>query len=279
MLPNPAISLPETLTPEPPKRVWQTARTWPIRVLVPLLLLALWEIAVRFGWLDALFFPPPTKLFDTAVLLTRNGDLGPRIATTLARAGSGFAIGALAGVLCGVAMGAVRLVRLAFSPLVSALYSVPKITLLPMLLLLAGVGEAPRQILIAATSFLVVVMHTQDGVQRVSRHFVEMARQYGASTWLVFRRVYLPACLPQLFTGIRLGMGRALVITISAELLTATGGLGGMVARAWQTFAIEQLYVAVIMSALLGACIHGTLRFLEARMLPWSGSGVSDNSG
>ena len=84
-----------------------------------------------------------------------------------------------------------------------------------------------------------------------------------------FRHIYLPASLPQIFTGLRLGTGRALGIAISSELLTAGGGLGGLVARSWRTFAMDQLYVAVIVAALLGASIHSGLKMLEIRLLPW----------
>jgi ABC-type nitrate/sulfonate/bicarbonate transport system permease component len=239
---------------------------------VPVILLAAWETTVALSLLDPLFFPPPSKLFTTGLEMLRHGDLGERIRSTLARAGAGFLAGALTGVLCGAAMGSMELARRALAPLVAMLYNVPKLTLLPMLMLLAGTGETPRLILIAAAAFLPVVMHTQDGVQRVSPHYVEMATNYDVTRWFLFRRVYLPASLPQIFTGLRLGMGRALVVTISAELLTAAEGLGGLVARAWQTFAIEQLYVAVIVSGVLGACIHSILKLVEARMLPWRSS-------
>jgi NitT/TauT family transport system permease protein len=166
-------------------------------------------------------------------------------------------------------MGALTPVRRSLQPLITALYNIPKLTLLPMLMLLAGTGEAPRLILISAVAFLQVAIHTLDGVRGISPHYVEMASHYGANRWLMFRRVYLPASSPQVFTGLRLGIGRSLGIAVSSELLTGAGGLGGLVMRSWQTFAIEKLYVAVIVTALLGALIHTVLRVMERRLLPW----------
>jgi len=240
------------------------------RLWFPAALIAAWELAVRLSFLDSLFFPAPSRLFATGLEMLRRGDLGLSIRVTLTRAGTGFLIGALAGVSCGAAMGALKVVRRALAPLVAALYNSPKLTLLPMLMILAGTGETPRLILTAASAFLLVVMHTHDGIRSLNPHYVELAVDLGAKRWLLFRHVYLPATLPQIFTGLRLGMGRALGITISCELLTGAGGLGGLVLRSWRTFAIEELYVTVIVAALLGASIHGGLKVLETKLLPWT---------
>jgi ABC-type nitrate/sulfonate/bicarbonate transport system permease component len=255
--------------PQSQRQIEGLGSVWIQRLWVPVTLIAAWELAVRLSLLDALFFPAPSTLFAASLEMLRHGDLGHRVGQTLTRAGTGFLIGALAGILCGAAMGAVKIVRRALSPLVAALYNSPKLTLLPMLMILVGTGETARLILIAASAFLLVVMHTHDGVQRVSPHYVELAANHGATRWLLFRHVYLPASLPQIFTGLRLGMGRALGIAISCELLTGAGGLGGLVSKSWQGFAMEQLYVAVIVAALLGASIHGGLKLLETRLLPW----------
>jgi NitT/TauT family transport system permease protein len=233
------------------------------------LLLAVWQVASSTSLLDPLFFPPPSTLFATSLAMVRSGDLAPRMRDTLVRTAVGFLPGAIAGILVGVAMGALTPVRRSLQPLITALYNIPKLTLLPMLMLLAGTGEAPRLILISAVAFLQVAIHTLDGVRGISPHYVEMASHYGANRWLMFRRVYLPASSPQVFTGLRLGIGRSLGIAVSSELLTGAGGLGGLVMRSWQTFAIEKLYVAVIVTALLGALIHTVLRVMERRLLPW----------
>jgi ABC-type nitrate/sulfonate/bicarbonate transport system permease component len=233
------------------------------------LLLAVWQVASSTRLLDPLFFPAPSMLFATCVAMFRSGDFAPRILDTLIRTAAGFLPGAIAGIVVGIAMGALDSVRRSLEPLITALYNIPKLTLLPMLMLLAGTGETPRLILISSVAFLQVAIHTLDGVRGISPHYVEMASHYGANRWLMFRRVYLPASSPQVFTGLRLGIGRSLGIAISSELLTGAGGLGGLVMRSWQSFAIEKLYVTVMIAAVLGALIHTVLRAMEHRLLPW----------
>jgi ABC-type nitrate/sulfonate/bicarbonate transport system permease component len=240
-----------------------------IRYLLPLAFLALWQAAVAAKLLDPLFFPPPSQLAATLVRMVRYGDLFPQMRLTLVRTAAGFVPGALAGILCGTAMGMSRTIRQTLEPSLSALYTLPKMTLLPMLMVLAGTGEAPRVILIAAAVWLQVSMHTLDGVSSIDAHYVEMAMNLRANRAMRFRRVYLPASAPQVFTGLRLGLGRAVGIAITSELLMAAGGLGGVLMRSWQSFAIDRVYASVIVVALLGVAVHNGLRSLESRLLPW----------
>jgi NitT/TauT family transport system permease protein len=242
---------------------------WLVPFIAPAAVLLAWEAAVRTSLLDRLFFPPPSALWATFLDMARQGELARRVGVTLMRAGDGFLIGALPGVACGALMGASSWIRRALEPFLAALYATPKLTLLPMLMLLAGTGELPRQILIAATVFLVVVMNTVDGVRGVQPHFVEMAANYGASRRMLFRRVYLPSSAPHIFTGLRLGMGRALVLAITVEMIGGGNGLGSLVWTAWLTFSPERLYIAVILSAILGAAVHRSLKLVESRLIPW----------
>jgi ABC-type nitrate/sulfonate/bicarbonate transport system permease component len=232
-------------------------------------LFGLWELLVRTGALSALFFPPPSVLAGTGWDMTRQGELLNQIGTTLARFGAGFMLGAAAGLLLGLLMGGSKTVRHAVEPLVSALNATPKLTLLPLLMLFLGVGEVARTVLIALSAFLVLAIHVVDAVRGIPAAYVEMAANYGARPLDLLRRVYFPASLPQVFTGVRLAIGRALVITLSAELVGASDGLGGMIWLAWQTFAPERLYVGVIVSAALGAVLHGGLLILERFLVPW----------
>jgi ABC-type nitrate/sulfonate/bicarbonate transport system permease component len=160
-----------------------------------------------------------------------------------------------------------------FEPLVSALYSTPKLTLLPMLMLFFGVGDASRVFLIAASCFVLIAVHALDAVQSVDPVHVQVARNYGANRLAVFRKVYVPASLPMIFTGLRVALGRGLVITVSVELVTPSDGLGSMIWLAWQSFATERLYIGIILTALLGGIFHAGLRRLERGAIPWRNSG------
>ncbi len=243
---------------------WASIPLW-----VPVAFLLTWQAVVWLRMLDPIFFPPPTRLLEVGASLAANGELVRDLAATLSRCAVGFAIGASLGLVWGVLMGFWAPLRRAFEPVINALYTTPKMTLLPLLMLLVGVGNSARLSLVALGVFLIVVINTVDGVRNVDPHYVELAVNYGANQRNVIRHVYLPASLPAVFTGLRLGLGRALVTTITIELVSSTDGLGAMVWRAWQTFTPEKLYVGVLLSACLGMLFHNILRAAERRLSPW----------
>ena len=246
---------------------------WLLPAAPVVVLLALWQALAHARVLDPLFFPPPSVLAVTLVEMIRDGSLALHLAATLKRLAAGFLIGSITGISCGLLMGGSARLRQMFEPLVSALYSTPKLTLLPMLMLFFGVGEASRVFLIAAACFVLIAVHTLDAVRSVDPVHVEVARNYGARRWDVFRKVYVPASLPMIFTGLRLALGRGLVITVSVELVTPSEGLGSMIWLAWQSFATERLYIGVILTAVLGGMFHAGLRQLERKAIPWRHSG------
>jgi NitT/TauT family transport system permease protein len=234
------------------------------------LLLACWEALSEFHVLDPLFFPPPSVLLGTLGSLTMSGELGHQIVRTLERTMVGFGVGVVAGVIVSVILAVSVTLRRATHPLISALYSMPHLTLLPMLMLLLGVNNVSRVLLVVLTTALVMVIQTSDAIRGINRDYVDMAVNYGAGTLTVIRKVYLPACLPQIFTALRLAFGRALVLTISLELLSCDDGLGSMIWNAWQTFAIEKLYVSIALAGVLGVTFQGLFQVLEKRLVPWT---------
>jgi ABC-type nitrate/sulfonate/bicarbonate transport system permease component len=244
-------------------------KRYALALWIPVTVLVTWQASVWMGLLDPLFFPPPTTLVSAAGRLIESGELGQQLRITLTRMSLGFLIGAGCGLIGGVLMGAVPVVRQSLEPVVSALYTTPKMSLLPMLMLFLGVGDAPRIVLIAAGSFVMLAMHALDAVRGISFTYLEMAANYGAGRMMIFRKVYLPASLPQIFTGLRLALGRALIITVAVELVSCPDGLGSMIWMSWQTFATEKLYVGVILTASIGALFHNSLRRLETRLIPW----------
>ena len=244
-------------------------RNFALALWLPLGVVALWQALASHGVLNALFFPPPSEVLSAGLGMLASGELGQQVGATLSRMFTGATIGAFCGLACGLAMGASEPVRRSLEPLVSALNSTPKLALLPMLMLIAGVGETSRIVPVALTCFIVLAMHGLDAVRGVNLAYVEMAHNYGAGPGAMLRRVYLPASLPQIFTGLRLALGRALVITISVEIVSSTNGLGSMIWMSWQTFSTDKLYIGVITAAALGALFHNGLEWLEGRLIPW----------
>lgn len=239
------------------------------RIWLPVAILSAWQLAASRGMVSELFFPAPSILARSAWNMVASGELTHALSVTFYRMFLGSLLGIVVGLLCGLAMGIITPVRKSLEPLISALNSTPKLALMPMLLIFTGIGETARLVPIALTSFIVVAVNTVDAVRGINLAFIELAQNYGATGWHMLRRVYIPASLPQVFTGLRLALGRGLVITISVELLGSSDGLGSLIWMAWQTFATERLYVGIAVTALTGALVHEGLHFSERRLLPW----------
>ena len=238
---------------------------------LPITLCVVWQAAVSLGGLQPTLFPSPARLAAALWQFAKSGQLLEPLQTTLLRTIHGLWWGTLAGVICGLAAGTNGL-RMVVEPSLSALAAAPKIALLPLLMLAIGLGRAPGDILIALAVFIPVSVQALDAIRGVDRGLIELALNYGANRWDLLRRVYFPASLPRLLSGVRLGVGQALVLTISIEMIQAQGGLGGMIWLAWQTFDVERLYSGVLIACLAGAACYAALRQLERMIVPWRNS-------
>jgi ABC-type nitrate/sulfonate/bicarbonate transport system permease component len=236
---------------------------------LPVGILVAWQVLAWLKILNALFFPAPTVILAAGWDMIQSGELDHQVGATCGRLLVGSAIGILGGLACGLAMGAFGFLQRSLEPIISALNATPKLILLPMLMLIAGIGETARIVPIAITAFILLAVHGLDAVRDVNPAYVELARNYGADRHAMLRYVYLPASLPRIFTGLRVALGRALVITVSVELVSSTNGLGSMIWMAWQTFATEKLYIGIFVTAGLGLLFHHGLLYLESRLIPW----------
>jgi NitT/TauT family transport system permease protein len=232
-------------------------------------LVVAWEAGARAGWLNAIFFPAPSALVGSAFAMIRSGELPLNLGVTITRTLEGSAIGILAGIVCGILMGSQRALRQALEPMVAALNSIPKLALLPLLMLFLGIGETPRLLLIASAAFVTATLPMLDAVRNLDSNYLELARSYGARSWHLVRWVYVPGCLPHLLTGVRLALSRALGICIAIEVVNAQTGLGQMIWAGWLTLTPERVYVGVFAAGALGAFFHGSIRLLEKTLVPW----------
>ena len=233
------------------------------------LILAGWQILAATRLLDPLFFPSPASVAGTLIATLRSGEMERAIAATLARAGTALFIGILCGGVASVLLCLFKGLRIAAQPLISALYSTPRLTMLPMVMLIFGVNDVARLTLVSLSVALVIVIQISDAIRAVNQDYLDLASNYGATGAVLVRRVYLPACLPQIFTSLRLCTGRALVTTISVEMLSSKDGIGSMIWSAWDTFATEKLYASVVVAATLGLLSGPFFRALERHFVPW----------
>ena len=240
-----------------------------LAIASPLLLLAAWQLGATAGWIDARFFPAPTAIFAAAWSMAASGELWHHVATSSGRIVVGFLMGAVPGIVLGMAMGMNRYCRAVCQPLINAVYPIPKIAVLPLILLVLGLGEASKYAVIAVGVFFQVVITTTAGISAIEKIYFDVASSFGAGRLKTITSVLLPGSLPVIFAGVRLGIGVALLLVVAAEMVAAKSGLGFLIWQSWQMFSVENMYVGLLMIALLGVLFFQAIALLEGRLLRW----------
>jgi ABC-type nitrate/sulfonate/bicarbonate transport system permease component len=241
-----------------------------VSVCSPLILLLIWEGAGQIRLIDTRFFPAPsTIILQAAIPMIQRGELWTHLSISLARIAVGFVLGAVPGVIIGLAMGLNPLVRAAIQPLVDATFPIPKSAIAPLFLMIFGIGEESKYAIIATAVIYLVLINTVSGVRNIDRIYLDVGKNYGASRLMMFTDIALPGALPMVFTGLKLGMGVALIIIVIAEIIGAKSGIGFLIWNSWQVFQVEKMYVGLMVSALLGFGTAALLNVVERRLIPW----------
>jgi NitT/TauT family transport system permease protein len=244
------------------------AEHW-IAVISPVAVLAAWEWASATDVLREVFFPRPSTILVHLRRLAADGTLWNHTATTLVRIGWAFVLAAVLGVAVGLGMGLWRRLREGLDPVFAVIYPIPSVLFLPLVSFLVPAGEIAVVVTTAVTSFFLVAFTTTHGVRQIDRVVVEAAVHFGARGWRLFATVLLPGALPFIFTGLRLGLGYALIVVVAVEIVSASRGLGALLWLSWQVLKVEDMYAAFFVIAFLGAVLSYGLAALRARLLPW----------
>jgi NitT/TauT family transport system permease protein len=237
----------------------------------PLLLLLLWELSAVVGWIDTRFFPSPSAIFAQAGDMIASGELWTHFAISLQRIAIGYLIGAVPGILIGLAMGLFSPIRALIQPIVDATFPIPKIAVLPLFIMVFGLGEQSKYAIIATAVIYLVLINTVAGVRNIDKIYLDVGKNFGASKWMMFMDIALPGALPLIVAGLKLGMGVALLVIVSAEFVGARSGIGYLIWTSWQVFQVEKMYVGLLVSALLGFGSAILLNYLERALIPWKG--------
>ncbi len=240
-----------------------------LSIFSPVLLLILWEVLVQAGALDKRFFPAPSSIVGTFTNLITSGELWKHLTASISRIAIGFALGAIPALILGITMGLFRWVRAFLSPMVAALYPIPKIAILPLIMLIFGLGEQSKWVIIAIGVFFLVLYNTMAGVMNIPRIYLDVGKNFGASRLQFYWTVALPGALPLIFTGMKLAAGVALLIIVAAEFVGAKTGIGYLIWQSWQTFSVEQMYVGLVVIAILGYLVSLLMDELEHFLIPW----------
>lgn len=240
-----------------------------LTIASPIFILALWELLSRTTLIDPRFFPPPTIIIQALVDMAKSGTLFTNLEISLFRIAIGFLLGTIPAIMLGLLMGMYSPVRYFFSPLIMALMPIPTLALIPIFIIIFGIGEVSKVVTIAGSVFFPVVINTAAGVANIDQIYIDVAKNYGANAKDFFFKIALPGALPVMLEGIQMGQAIALLTIVAAEMMGATSGIGFIIWTSYKAFLIPQMYVGIVLISFFGYFFSLLLRGLQARLLPW----------
>jgi NitT/TauT family transport system permease protein len=248
--------------------LWQ--RALPSASVVAFLII--WEAAVRLRGITPIVLPAPTAIFDYLAVMIMDGSILYNLAVTFVRIMVGFFIAGSLGILVGILMGMSRIVARVLDPWIAALYPLPKISLIPLLIIWLGTGEAYILTLSVISAFFPVVISTYSGIRQADKNLVRAARDLGANTRQIQMKVVVPAAIPSIFSGLQLGMGVTIILVVAAEMIggSSQSGMGYLLIRYGQVMETEKVFAGLIVLAVFGAVIIKTQAVLERVAAPWA---------
>lgn len=260
------------------------SRQFAVGLVAPAVVIAVWQIVTMFGWVNPQVLPSPWAVVErwVAYLLPLqpysegshlawyfSGELVVDSLGSMYRVLVGFVIGAGLALPLGLAMGANRSVYAWFNPLVQLLRPIPPIAYIPLSILWFGLGNPPAIFLIALGAFFPVLMNTIAGVRQVDGIYLRAARNLGASGTTMFVRVILPAAVPYILSGVRIGIGTAFIVVIVSEMIAVNNGLGFRILEAREYFWSDKIIAGMITIGLWGLAIDAGMNRLNNYLLRW----------
>ena len=240
-----------------------------LTIAAPALILLVWEALSKSKTIDPIFWPAPSELWPAFKKMMNDGSLVDDVKLSLLRILGGFLLGSIPGIALGLAMGLFWPVRAFFMPVAVAFYAIPKIAILPLVIIAFGIGEESKLAIIAFSIFFLVVLNTMSGVMEIDPSFHDVAKNLGAGRWELFWTVALPGALPSIFTGLRLALGFSLIVIVGTEFVSQSPGVGRLIWDSWQTLAIKKMYVGLVVTGLMGWVLTISLDIVERLVLPW----------
>jgi sulfonate transport system permease protein len=232
--------------------------------LVPLLFLATWEILASENIISPIFFPPPTKLLEIGIMIFGDGTLTLHVHKTLSRLVPAFVIGSLSGLIAGLILGTSRRVRILLEPSFLALYSIPKIALLPIFLAAFGVGESALIGLATTSVFFYVWIYTMSAAMRTPENLLRTARAFGANRFSIITRVVFRSALPETMSGVRVGVTVSLLVCLTAEYVLGTDGIGYLILGSRSLGQHSLSYLGILIASITGLLLQAVVKKLDS---------------
>jgi sulfonate transport system permease protein len=235
----------------------------------PLLLLTAWIWVTRAHWFSEQILVPPQAVLEAFQEVWNSGELPGDVKISLYRLLLGFSVGGAAGVALGALLATSRQAQIYLRPTFQVLRQVPTLSLIPLFILLFGIGETLKIVIIVKSTIFPVAVATLEGVGNIPRDYRDVGRVYRLGPWAQFRRIIFPATVPALLTGARIALGRSWMVLVAVELLAADSGIGQMMEIGRQMLRLDIVMVGVIVTGFLGFAFDHGLRWLERALLPW----------
>jgi NitT/TauT family transport system permease protein len=248
---------------------WNAVRKVLVFIASPVILLIIWQILAKAGVLDPRFFPAPSDILSSLWTGFAHGSLLHDTALTTGRLLMGLLIGGVGGLAVGIAMGLSRGVRTALRPLISMTFPIPKIAILPLFLIMFGLGETANWAIVSVGVFYPVALNSFAGIGEIDVVHQETATVYRVSVWRRIFTVALPGALPLILTGFELGIGIGFLLIVAAEFMGSTAGLGYAIWQDWQIFDVPSMYAALAVTAIYGLVIQLLMSLLRRVLVPW----------
>lgn len=252
------------------QRVAQVLETT-LPALSVVIFLLVWELLVRWREIAPIFLPAPSSIAVYLWRMIADGSMEYHLGVTLLRIFVGFFIAAACGIALGLLMGMSRIVARVADMWIAALYPLPKISLIPLLIIWLGTGEAYRIVISAITAFFPIVISTYSGIRQADRGLIKAAQDLGANMRQIQLKVVIPAAMPSILSGLQLGMGVTIILIVAAEMIggSSQSGMGYLLINAGQVMETEKVFASLVVLAVMGAVIIKLQQWIDRRVAPW----------
>lgn len=235
------------------------------------LVVGVWQAFVDLRGIPPIYLPAPTAIAAALVRMTVDGTLAYDLGVTLLRIMAGFLLAAAAGIFIGVIMGMSRIVARIADPWIAALYPLPKIALIPLLIIWLGTGETYKVVISAISAFFPIVISTFSSIRQVDRGLIKAAQDLGAKSRQIQLKIVIPAAIPGIFSGLHLGMGVTIILVVAAEMIggSSQSGIGYLLISAGQVMETEKVFASLVALAVMGAVIIKLQHWIDGVVAPW----------
>jgi NitT/TauT family transport system permease protein len=243
------------------------SKSWIIRLISIVVVLIAWEIAGRR--INPLFMSYPTAILRAGTAMFASGELVAALVSSLRTLLTGCITASVIGIVIGLLIGRYRVIDAATDWLISALYATPLIAIIPLVILWFGLGDSAKLFIVTLLAVFPVLINTAAGVRTIPRSLIDVGTAFAANERQVFLKIIIPAVIPFIMTGLRLGIGRAIIGMVAAEFFTAITGLGALIVKYGNQYDTASMFVPILILMLLGVALTSLVRKIEEMFAPW----------